>query len=386
MKPFPRCTIPVGLAALLLVAGVGLASAADEPLAALRLPPGPGNPRNSEGDFIRLKDGRMMFVYTHFTDGAGDHSKAYLAARYSSDAGKTWTTRDKVALRNEGDWNIMSVSLLRLDDGSIALFYLRKNSLADCRPLLRRSTDEGKTWSKPTEIIKAPVGYYVMNNDRVVQLKKSGRLIAPVALHNLPGDAKPDWAGIVMCYLSDDNGQSWRRSNTTMKTHDKAGKRVMTQEPGVVELKDGRLMMFCRTDGGSQFVSFSRDGGDTWSALRASSIISPRSPASIERIPSTGDLLLAWNDHSKITPELRGHRTPFTVAISRDDGKTWSAAKTLQDDPHGWYCYTAMAFIDDRVLLGHSAGDRRKGHLGTVQITTFTVKWLYKPTSQDNAN
>ena len=386
MKPFPRCTIPVGLAALLLVAGVGLASAADEPLAALRLPPGPGNPRHSEGDFIRLKDGRMMFVYTHFTDGAGDHSKAYLAARYSSDAGKTWTTRDKVALRNEGDWNIMSVSLLRLDDGSIALFYLRKNSLADCRPLLRRSTDEGKTWSKPTEIIKAPVGYYVMNNDRVVQLKKSGRLIAPVALHNLPGDAKPDWAGIVMCYLSDDNGQSWRRSNTTMKTHDKAGKRVMTQEPGVVELKDGRLMMFCRTDGGSQFVSFSRDGGDTWSALRASSIISPRSPASIERIPSTGDLLLAWNDHSKITPELRGHRTPFTVAISRDDGKTWSAAKTLQDDPHGWYCYTAMAFIDDRVLLGHSAGDRRKGHLGTVQITTFTVKWLYKPTSQDNAN
>jgi len=386
MKPFHRCTIPVGLAALLLVAGVGLASAADEPLAALRLPPGPGNPRNSEGDFIRLKDGRMMFVYTHFTDGAGDHSKAYLAARYSSDAGKTWTTRDKVALRNEGDWNIMSVSLLRLDDGSIALFYLRKNSLADCRPLLRRSTDEGKTWSKPTEIIKAPVGYYVMNNDRVVQLKKSGRLIAPVALHNLPGDAKPDWAGIVMCYLSDDNGQSWRRSNTTMKTHDKAGKRVMTQEPGVVELKDGRLMMFCRTDGGSQFVSFSRDGGDTWSALRASSIISPRSPASIERIPSTGDLLLAWNDHSKITPELRGHRTPFTVAISRDDGKTWSAAKTLQDDPHGWYCYTAMAFIDDRVLLGHSAGDRRKGHLGTVQITTFTVKWLYKPTSQDNAN
>tara|TARA_B100000929_G_scaffold28029_1_gene20690 strand:- start:887 stop:2047 length:1161 start_codon:yes stop_codon:yes gene_type:complete len=386
MNQFTHCTFPVGLAALLLVAGQGLASAADEPQTALRLPPRPGNPRNSEGDFIRLKDGRMMFLYTHFTDGAGDHSKAHLAARYSSDAGKTWTTSDKVALRNEGDWNIMSVSLLRLDDGSIALFYLRKNSLQDCRPLLRRSIDEGKTWSKPTEIIKAPVGYYVMNNDRVVQLKKSGRLIAPVALHNLPGYAKPDWAGIIMCYLSDDNGQSWRRGKTTMKTHDNAGKRVMTQEPGVVELKDGRLMMFCRTDGGSQFVSFSRDGGDTWSPLRASNMISPRSPAAIERIPSTGDLLLAWNDHSEITPDLRGYRTPFTVAISRDDGKTWSAAKTLQDDPHGWYCYTAMAFIDDRVLLGHSAGDRRKGHLGTVQITTLSVKWLYKPTGLGNAD
>ena len=122
MNQFTHCTFPVGLAALLLVTGLGLASAADEPRAALRLPPGVGNPRNSEGDFIRLKDGRMMFLYTHFTDGAGDHSKAHLAARYSSDAGKTWTTSDKVALRNEGDWNIMSVSLLRLDDGSIALF------------------------------------------------------------------------------------------------------------------------------------------------------------------------------------------------------------------------------------------------------------------------
>lgn len=45
-----------------------------------------------------------------------------------------------------------------------------------------------------------------------------------------------------------------------------------------------------------------------------------------------------------------------------------------------------MAFIDDRVLLGHSAGDRRKGHLDTVQITTLSVKWLYKPTGRGNAD
>ena len=61
MNQFTHCTFPVGLAALLLVTGLGLASSADEPLAALRLPPGAGNPRNSEGDFIRLKDGRIMF-------------------------------------------------------------------------------------------------------------------------------------------------------------------------------------------------------------------------------------------------------------------------------------------------------------------------------------
>jgi hypothetical protein len=378
MNRFSIFTSHVGLAALLLVAGQALASDATNPRATLRLPPGEGNPRNSEGDFIQLKDGRVMFLYTHFTDGAGDHSKAYLAARYSSDSGQSWTTSDKVILRNEGDWNIMSVSLLRLQDGSIALFYLRKNSLKDCRPLLRRSTDEGKTWSEPTEVITSPVGYYVMNNDRVVQLKKSGRLVAPVALHNLPDYTKPDWTGILMCYFSDDNGKSWRRSKTTLKTFDKDGKRVTTQEPGVVELKDGRLMLFSRTDGGSQFISYSEDGGDTWSAQQASNLISPVSPATIERIPSTGDLLVAWNDHSKITPELRGKRTPFNVAISRDDGQTWSDSRALESDLHGHYCYTAMTFSGKNVLLGHCAGDRRKGGLNTAQVTVFPVAWLYK--------
>ena len=42
----------------------------------LRLDPKDGNPRNSEGDFIQLKDGRILFVYTHFTKGSGDNAGA----------------------------------------------------------------------------------------------------------------------------------------------------------------------------------------------------------------------------------------------------------------------------------------------------------------------
>ena len=32
----------------------------------LLLPPGKDNPRNSEGDFIRLKTGEILFVYTRY--------------------------------------------------------------------------------------------------------------------------------------------------------------------------------------------------------------------------------------------------------------------------------------------------------------------------------
>ena len=82
----------------------------------LRLEPKQGNPRNSEGDFIQLSDGRILFVYTHFTGGTGDNANAYLAGRYSDDKGKTWTKEDVSILSNEGGMNIMSVSLLRLDN------------------------------------------------------------------------------------------------------------------------------------------------------------------------------------------------------------------------------------------------------------------------------
>jgi len=372
----------VCLPAVLLGLAVCLASARafgadDGVMRNVLLPPGPGNPRNSEGDFIQLADGRILLVYTHFVGGGADHSAAHLAGRYSSDGGRTWTDEDVVIVPNEGGQNVMSVSLLRLADGRIALFYARKNAITDCRPYLRFSDDEAKTWSEPKLCIDE-LGYYVLNNDRVVQLE-SGRLVVPVALHNTPQYEKPDWDGKIMCYLSDDVGGSWRRSKSRLVGKTPDGKRVTLQEPGVIELKDGRLMMFCRTRSGCQYVSFSEDQGDTWSEFGPSNIISPCSPASIERIPKTGDLLLVWNNHENVDGAHRGKRTPYNVAVSRDEGRTWEHVKALEDDPDGWYCYTAVDFVGDHVLLAHCAGNRKTtGGLATTQVTRFSLDWLYK--------
>ncbi|MBW3599635.1 MAG: glycoside hydrolase [Planctomycetes bacterium] len=335
------------------------------------LPPGPDTPRNSEGDFVQLRDGRVMLVYTHFTGGGSDHAAAHLAARFSGDGGRTWSDEDVTVVPNEGGFNVMSVSLVRLESGEIALFYLRKNSLTDCRPVLRLSRDEGKSWSEPAVCIDR-VGYYVLNNDRAAQLA-SGRLVLPVARHNTPEQNKFDAAAVISCYLSDDRGRTWRESKTVQP-----GDGLTLQEPGVVELCDGRLMMFCRTPHGSQYVAYSSDEGETWTAPSPSNIISPLSPASIERIPTTGDLLLVWNNHKDIAEEYRGKRTPYNVAVSQDEGESWSSVKTLEDDPHGWYCYTAVEFLGEHVLLAHCAGDRRKGGLNTTQITRFPIAWLYE--------
>ena len=105
-------------------------------------------------------------------------------------------------------------------------------------------------------------GYFVVNNDRVIQLR-DGRLVIPAARHNLPGGK---WSGraVALCFLSDDGGTTWRASRE--EREGPRGSETGLQEPGVVELKDGKLMMLYRTDQGCQYRSRSADGGENATA------------------------------------------------------------------------------------------------------------------------
>ncbi|HOS73068.1 MAG TPA: sialidase family protein [Bacteroidales bacterium] len=340
----------------------------------LRLEPGPGNPRNSEGDFITLMDGRILFIYSRYTGGSGDdNDNAYLAGICSEDGGRTWSSESRMIIEQEGKMNVMSVSLLRLQNGEIALFYLRKNSADDCIPMIRLSDDETKTWSEPQPCIMDRKGYFVLNNGRVIQLR-DGRLVLAVALHQEYGSSRWNNKGRLFSYYSDDNGRTWKAGS---EVPNPGG--IVTQEPGLVELRTGNIMMFVRTDAGVQYLSYSADRGESWSPVERSDIRSPMSPASIERIPSTGDLLMVWNNNGGEDPEMKGKRTPLTIAVSKDEGKTWERIKNIEDDPDGWYCYTAIHFTGRNVLLGYCAGNRPAGTgLAVTQITMLDLRWIYR--------
>lgn len=343
----------------------------------LKLEKGPNNPRNGEGDFITLKDGKILFVYGHFTGDTGDdYGHAYLASRFSVDSGKTWSNEDEVVVEQEGKLSVNLVSLLRLQNGSIALFNLKINAEDDTTPWMRISNDEGKTWGPAKQCIVDREGFrankgigFQLNNDRVIQLK-DGRLLMPVAIHQVPTGkwGKESNKGNIWCYYSDDNGNTWLPGRE-VPTVDS----IMTQEPGVVELKNGDIFMWMRTDKGAQYTSYSKDRGITWSSATRSNILSPRSPASIKRIPSTGDLLLVWNNNGQ-----NQKRTPLTTAISKDDGKTWEKIKNLEEDPDGCYCYTAIEFVGDYVLLGHGAVGVTKECLANSNVNRVSLGWIYK--------
>jgi hypothetical protein len=335
---------------------------------------GPANPRNTEGDFITLKDGRILFIYSHFIKGANDspHSdfgNAYLAGRYSSDQGKTWSQEDIKIVGQEGKMNVMSVSLLRLQNGRIALFYLKKNSLSDCIPYMRLSDDEAETWSEPVRCISDNKGYFVVNNNRVIQLK-SGRLMMPSSLHKTENSEYSN-SGRIWCYYSDNNGTSWKRSGEVLKADS-----VITQEPAVIELKNGDIMMLIRANHGIQYKSISIDKGQTWSKAEPSTIKSPLSPASVARIPSTGDLLLVWNNNGEKGPGyFKGKRNPFTVAVSKDEGKTWQNIKNIEDDPDRAFCYGAIHFTSDHVLIAYGVWTNVYVN---EYISRLSYNWIYK--------
>ncbi|GAA4444487.1 hypothetical protein GCM10023091_34700 [Ravibacter arvi] len=344
---------------MLFLAGLPFSGSlqAQNALTALHIKPGPDNPRNSEGDFVTLKDGTIMLVYTRFTgNSSSDFGGSDLVARYSRDNGKTWDAEDHLVLKNEGRMNIMSVSLLRLKSGKIALFYLRKNGLADCLPLLRISSDEGKTWGAPTVCITDEMGYYVLNNNRVIQLP-GGRLLMPVALHTSTfkeGASITELEksfnnyGKIFCYYSDDEGKSWKRSDRVAVPDD-----VIAQEPGVVALKNGNILMFIRSDAGVQYYATSSDKGESWQQVEKSTIVSPLSPASIARIPGSNKLLLVWNNNDQKEASRKNKRTPMTIGTSVDNGKTWKRISDIETDPQGSYCYTSIHFTKDDALLNY---------------------------------
>jgi len=349
--------------------GFAAEQTAEKPFRSMVCPPSQDNPRNSEGDIVELKDGTLLLAWSRFA-GSADHATAFAAAKKSHDGGKTWGD-EFVLQENTGKQNVMSVSFLRLRSDAILFFYLQKNGPDDLRLFVRRSNDEAATWSAPVQA-STQAGYNIMNNARAIQLS-SGRILAPIAF--TPDISKDYNKQVCFCYYSGDEGKTWEKGK---------GEAVLegspAMEPGVVELKDGAILMIIRTSLDRIYRSLSRDGGETWSEPQAMDLTAPASPSTITRIPQTGDLLLVWNNNPLGDKAGWRGRSPLTAAVSRDEGQTWEPVKNIEDDPDSSYAYTSLTFVKSRALLTYYHW--RKGE-PNFQMTglvfhSMPVKWFYE--------
>ena len=332
------------------------------------VPATPDNMRNSEADMLQLRDGRLMLAWIDFNSSkSSDWAPSRISAMYSRDKGRTW--HDKFTLQeNIGTMNVMEPDLLRLKSGKVLFIFCRKNSEADALPMVRISTDDAKTFSAPKPMPIDPYPSYTgFNHDRAIQLR-SGRILMPLFY---TVDYRVDHRIRSRVYYSDDDGATWKGSRTIV---DVLSSKVGAQEPGVVELKDGRVLMWIRNSTGHIYRCFSSDRGETWSEPQPMSLQTPVSPQSIKRIPSTGDLLLVWNN----SPD---QRFPLTAAISKDEGETWQHIRNLDEDPEHTYAYTSIEFLKDRALFTYYAGPQHgvKGDpRWSLKLRSVPLTWFYE--------
>lgn len=340
-----------------------------------QIPPLPGNPRNSEGDFLRLNDGRILFAYSRYHGNSNDDgADCDIVGIISDDNGDSFDNR-QIFLSRASDFNTnnaMSVSLLRMKNGDLGLFHIVKHGHTDSVWLLR-SKNEGNTFYQKIHVLPICDGYYVLNNCRILRTE-SGRLIAPVSKHRsgLTENGSPHWDGWaeVLFYYSDDDGFSWSEAPDRIVppfTRSRSG----LQEPGVIELPSGSLYAYARTDKYCQYESFSYDNGLHWTVAQPSCFSSPTSPLKIAKSPYSGIYYAVWNP----IPYYNGRivdgsdRTPLVIAQSTD-GVSFSEPLILENEPGRGYCYPAIFFADEKtILLSYCSGSKSEG--GCLNRTTI---------------
>lgn len=361
--------------------------------------------RSGEGSMVALRNGEILFVYGVF-EGGTDDSPAKLVQRRSKDGGLTWSERMPFLDRPAGVCNLMSVSLLRMDDGRLGCVYILKTTPSADEIMFMTSSDEGASWSSPKSMNNGDGLYYVVNNDRLAQLA-NGRLLAPFALHSLVA-GRLDGHGRCACFISDDNGDTWRMGKqapalrpehiASPKIVDANGQKVFSevlanapvmQEPGVIELLDGRVLMWVRTNAGWAFAANSKDGGETWSDFAPlSSFAMPCGPQSIYRLPDSHRMLMLYNDRAGAPfGESKFHwRTPLAVAVSDDDARTWHRLPDLEDSTHN-YCYFSACFHKENVLFSYYVSNEEKDETGNlVRANLHSLKVRVLPLSALNQN
>ncbi len=329
-----------------------------------------GNLRNSEGSMVVLGDGHYLFAYTHFYSGANDHAGARILAITTKDGGQKWSN-PYILQENIGGLNVMSASLLKLSSGKILFSFIQKNSLTDCNQQVRISNDEGKTFSDPINAKVWP-GYGGAVNDSALQLS-TGRILLPVSISYQQKNAV---SGVL---YSDDEGLTWHGSENFI-TCPKRG----AMEPVCLELKDGRILMFIRTQMGSIYRAFSHDFGQSWSEAEPSGVTGPEAPCAIRRIPSTGDILLVWNNNYVPGADHQGARNPLTIAISKDEGYSFTYIKNIEDETVHTYSYPSIAFDGENVLLTYYVSQLKSALIRAASGDTISIKfqsiplnWIY---------
>lgn len=324
-------------------------------------------------------------------------------------------------------------ALLTTEKGTLLAFCeARSGSASDSAPtdvVLRRSLDNGKTWTPTQVVVHFP--NYTVGNPAPVEDRRTG-VIWLLLTANPAGltekeieNGSPKGTRTVWITHSSDDGQNWSpASEITASTkkpnwtwyatgpgngiqlesgrlvvpcdHKVAGTHALyshviysdddgktweiggsagpeTNESAVVQLAEGSLLLNMRSYAGQhrRAIAYSHDGGLTWSAVRLDpTLIEPVCQASFIRYTlasKEGKNRLLFSN-----PADTKHRDRMTVRLSYDEGKTWPVSRVVYK---GFSGYSSLAVLRDGTIgLLYERGQAKP--YSEIDFAHFNLEWL----------
>lgn len=217
--------------------------------------------------------------------------------------------------------------------------------------LMTWSDDEGCTWAEPQNL-NSELPRFIPGPGVSIQMK-NGRLVVPGYW------SKDAHSHSVSCVIySDDHGKTWTQGKTVL---------VDTDESQVIELSDGTLMLNCRSNTGRQcrYVALSDDGGESWyREYNEPALAEPVCQASLIKHDQTNTLLF-------INPNS-SDRKNLTVKYSKDDGKTWSAGRTIHS---GHSAYSGASVLKNGSIgVLYETGNEHAYE--KITFARFSIEWV----------
>ena len=284
-------------------------------------------PTDKLGPFVHTSDGKVLALDNEATFVSDDDG-----ASWSQPRPLAGTEEHRIKVSNER-------AMMRTNQGTIVAAFMNlherkwtwSNDLHDAPGAklptwVMRSEDDGKTWTHVQQLHEDWSGAV-----RDMIQTSDGRIIfTAMKMQHDPG------RHAVLTYSSADDGKTWKASN--LIDLGGRGHHGGVTEPTITELTEGRIWMLIRTNWGQFWSAYSHDGGRFWRVVQPSGIPASSAPGLIQRLAS-GRLLLVWNrplPEGKTEWPLSGgdglwsdtavsnHRDELSLALSDDDGKTWS--------------------------------------------------------------
>lgn len=114
-------------------------------------------------------------------------------------------------------------------------------------------------------------------------------------------------------------------------------------ESTVAELEDGRILISCRCSGGKRMLAWSEDGGETFGeSVKMASLPDPKCQASLLNTVYEGQYVLLHSNCADASSRIK-----MTVKASTDGGGTWNAGHIVWD---GMTAYSDMVMINENII------------------------------------